>query len=273
MDIVSTVFKRFFKERFHDQSAQMAYFFLLSIFPFLIFGFSLLSYFPIYSSDVLSAIEPFAPKGSYSLIENNIVHILSKQRTDLTSFSFLAAFWVSSMAVQSLVRAMNDAYGIVRKERFLLALGKDFFLTAILMITITISFLIPIAEEIGRIFLASHVDMPISSYRSWFLIKWGIGTIYLFFFFLLVYKFVPSGSIPFGSVIPGAVFSTIGWQAASIGFSYYVAYFNYSQLYGQLGSIIVLMIWFYLTAAVLLTGGLINAVFIHKRKPVRLNHE
>lgn len=263
MRFILDISKRFFVDRFHDQSAQMAYFFMLSIFPFLIFVLSILSFLPIYSTDVLSAIEQFAPKGSYALIENNVILIFDKQSTRLASFSLIASFWISSMAVQSLVRAMNDAYGIVRKEGFFLALGKDLFLTAILMVTLTISLLVPIGEEIGRVFLSSRLDMPLIFYESWFLIKWGIGTIYLFFFFMLIYKFVPSGNIPFSSVLRGAVFSTVGWQCASIGFSYYVSYINYSQLYGQLGSIIVLMIWFYLTAAVLLIGGLINASYIN----------
>ncbi|WP_144460585.1 YihY/virulence factor BrkB family protein [Siminovitchia fortis] len=262
MRLILDIFKRFFIDRFHDQSAQMAYFFMLSIFPFLIFVLSLLSFFPIHSTDVLSAIEQFAPKGSYALIENNVNLIFDKQRTKLASFSLIASFWISSMAVQSLVRAMNDAYSIIRKEGFFLALAKDLFLTAILMITLTISLLVPIGEEIGRVFLSSQVDMPLLFYESWFLIKWVIGTIYLFLFFLLFYKFVPSGKIPFSSVVPGAIFSTIGWQGVSIGFSYYVSYINYSQLYGQLGSIIMLMVWFYLTAAVLLVGGLINASFL-----------
>lgn len=264
MRLILDILKRFFTDRFHDQSAQMAYFFMLSIFPFLIFVLSLLSFFPIYSTDVLSVIEQFAPKGSYALIENNVTLIFDKQRTKLASFSLIASFWLSSMAVQSLVRAMNDAYGIVRKEGFFLALAKDLFLTAILMITLTISVLVPIGEEIGRVFLSSRVDMPYLFYEFWLLIKWVIGTIYLFFFFLLLYKLVPSGKIPFSSVLPGAIFSTIGWQGASVGFSYYVSYINYSQLYGQLGSIIVLMIWFYLTAAVLLIGGLVNASFLKK---------
>ncbi|WP_339160983.1 YihY/virulence factor BrkB family protein [Siminovitchia sp. FSL H7-0308] len=264
MKIISSVFKRFFTERFHDQSAQMAYFFMLSIFPFLIFVISLLSFLPIHSADVLAAIQQYAPKGSYKLIENNVMAILSEHRTRLASISLLAAFWVSFMAVQSLVRAMNDAYGIHRQESFFLVFGKDLFLTAIIMVTLAISLLVPIGEEIGHIFLSSQLELSPVSYQTWMIIKWGIGSAYLFLFFLFFYKLVPSGKVPLSSVLPGALFSTISWQAVSIGFSYYVSYVNYSQLYGQLSSMVVLMVWFYLTAAVLLTGGLVNAAFIHQ---------
>ncbi|WP_430413700.1 YihY/virulence factor BrkB family protein [Lederbergia citrea] len=266
LKIISSVFKRFFVDRFHDQSAQMGYYFMLCVFPFLMFAFSIVSFLPIHSNDALAAIEPFAPKGSYHLIKSNLNSIIGQQRTGLASLSLLAAFWIASMAVQSLVRAMNDAYRIVRKEGFLLAFGKDLILTVILMVTLTISLLVPIGEEIGRIFIASKIELPPSFYNWWLIIKWIIGSIYLFLFFLFLYKFVPSTKVRLFSTIPGAIFATVGWQCVSVGFSYYVTFANYSQLYGQLGSIIVLMIWFYLSAAVLLTGGLINASWMENKK-------
>ncbi len=272
MSFVLSIIKRFFTERFHDQSAQLAYFFMLSIFPFLIFIISLLSYLPIYSTDVLSLIEPFAPKGSYSLIKNNIALVLDEEQTKLASLSFLASFWISSMAVQSLVRAMNDAYGIIRKEKFLLALGKDLILTIFLMITLTTSLLVPIAERIGRQFVTEYVQMSTLFHYSWLLTKWGIGSLYLFLVFFLLYKYVPSATVKAIAVVPGVLFATIGWQLVSVAFSYYVSFASYSQIYGRLGGIIVLLIWFYLTAAVVLTGGLINSYFM-KKTSEQLNHK
>ncbi|MBS4218748.1 YihY/virulence factor BrkB family protein [Bacillus sp. FJAT-49711] len=267
MDRIMTVIKRFFIDRFHDQSAQMAYYFMLSIFPFLIFALSIVSFLPVRVEDVLSAIEPFAPKGSFHLIKSNILGIFGQQQTKIASFSLLAAFWIASMAVQSLVRAMNDAYKIVRKEGFFLAFGKDLILTLSLMVTLTISLLVPIGEEIGRLFLATHIELPPSFHKWWFLAKWIIGSIYLFFFFLFLYKVVPSKKISVQNIIPGAIFATIGWQTVSIGFSYYVSFAaSYTRLYGQLGNIIVLMIWFYFTAAVLLIGGLVNATWMAKKE-------
>lgn len=261
---VLTIFKRFFTERFHDQSAQMAYYFMLAIFPFLIFAFSLIRFLPFQVHDMLAMIEPFVPEGSFQLIRLNLIDIIANQRAKIASFSLLAAFWIASMAVQSLVRAMNDAYEIVRKEHFLLALGKDFILTAALMITLTISLLVPVAEEIIRIFIAETIHLPYALYQWWFIIKWIIGSLILFAFFTLLYKLVPSGKTNLRHCWPGALFAMIGWQSASLGFSYYVSFASYSRLYGQLGNMIVLMIWFYLTAAILLIGALINAEKIGK---------
>ncbi|GIN56300.1 YihY/virulence factor BrkB family protein [Lederbergia ruris] len=263
MNVVLNVFKRFFLERFHDESALMAYYFMLAIFPFLVFSFAIISLLPVQSEDVLTILEPYIPKGSFSLIEDNIMGIVGRNQTKLASFSLLAAFWIASMAVQALVRSMNEAYRVIREESFFLALGKDLILTAGLMITLTVSLLIPIGEEISRVFLVAH--LPSAFYHWWAVVKWGIGSIYLLFFFLLLYKTVPSSKIRFSHALPGAIFSTIGWQTVTIGFTYYVSYFaSYTKLYGYMANMIVLMIWFYFTAAVLLIGGLINASWIDK---------
>lgn len=266
MKVVLSVFKRFFIERFHDQSALMAYYFMLAIFPFLVFSFAIISLLPVQSEDVLTILEPYIPKGSFTLIEDNIMGIIGRNQTKLASFSLLAAFWIASMAVQALVRSMNEAYRVVREESFFLALGKDLILTAGLMVTLTVSLLIPIGEEIGRVFLVAHIYLSTSFYHWWTLVKWGTGSIYLFFFFLLLYKAVPSSKIRFVHALPGAIFSTVGWQTVTIGFSYYVSYFaSYTKLYGYMANMIVLMIWFYFTAAVLLIGGLINASWMDKQ--------
>src|SRR5690606_33030615 len=126
---------------------------------------------------------------------------------------------IASMAVQSLVRAMNDAYKIIRTEGFLLALGKDLILTLGLIITLTISLLVPIGEELGKVYLAKHIELPISFHRWWLTIKWVIGSIYLFIFFIILYKVVPSTKVHLKNIIPGALFATIGWQSVSLGFS------------------------------------------------------
>ena len=89
--------------------------------------------------------------------------------------------------------------------------------------------------------------------------KWGLGSIFLFLFFLLFYKIVPNERLTFRDVWPGALLSAIGWQVVSLLFADYVSTVNYTRLYGQLSGIIVLVFWFYLTAVVILLSGLLIA--------------
>ena len=82
-------------------------------------------------------------------------------------------------------------------------------------------------------------------WQGWFYIRsnihWGMGSLFLFLFFLLFYKVVPTGKMKFKEVLPGALFSTIGWQLFSLGFGRYVSNVDYTMLYGQLSGIILLV--------------------------------
>lgn len=251
---------RFFSERFYDQSAQMAYYLMLSLFPFLIFLFSLIGFLRVNPENILVMIEPFAPQETYIVVRNTLENILDKGRGNFLSFSLIAAFWLASMAIQSLVRSLNNAYKIRRKQSFFLqGIIMDLLLTLGFMIILSLSLLVPIIEDFVRTFVLTKVTVDELWYRLWFLTRWGLGTLFLYLFFTILYKFVPSIRIPWRTVFPGAIFATIGWQVVSISFSRYAGISNYYEFYGQLGSIIALMVWFYLTAVVLLTGGLINA--------------
>lgn len=255
---------RFFAERFYDQSAQMAYYLMLSLFPFFIFLFSLIGFLRINPDNILLMIEPFAPQETYIMVRNTLESILDKGRGELLSFSLIAVFWLASMAIQSLVRSLNKAYRIRRKTFFLHGILSDLLLTFGFMIILSLSLLVPIIEEFVRTFVLTKVTVNELWYHLWFVTRWGLGTLFLYLFFTILYKVVPSIRVPWRKAFPGAIFATIGWQVVSISFSRYAGISNYSEFYGQLGSIIALMVWFYLTAVVLLVGGLINASIYEK---------
>jgi membrane protein len=257
---------RFFADRFYDLSAQMAYYFMLSMIPFLIFVFLLISFLPFHADNVLLIIEPFAPANTYGIIQSTLYSLFHDGRGEWLPVSLIAAFWISSMAVQSLVRSLNHAYQFQREQPFLEALLDDLFLTAGFMMILSATLFVPIIEQVVYTFVVTKAEVPAFWGEGWKVVKWGLGTSFLFVFFLLLYKMVPSVKLSWMKVMPGALFATLGWQGVSLIFSYYVTLGNYSKLYGQLGSIIVLMTWFYLTAVVLLTGGLINAE-VYRQKP------
>ncbi|OCA88950.1 YihY/virulence factor BrkB family protein [Pseudobacillus wudalianchiensis] len=261
--MVQRIAGRFFNERFFDQAAQTAYYLLLSVVPFLIFMISLVSFFPVKEQDILSVIRPYAPANTYGIIHENVEAVLAKGKGHLISVSFFSTFWLSSMAIQSLVRSLNEAYRIKRPLKFFQGVIRDLGVTLIFMFLVPLSLLVPLAERLLHLFISEEVIGTIETANpflaTWPMIKWGLGSVFLFGFFILFYKILPSGKQPLKLVIPGAVFAAIGWQVMSIIFSEYAGAVNYTRVYGQLAGIIILMLWFYLTAVVLLLGGLINA--------------
>lgn len=95
----------------------------------------------------------------------------------------------------------------------------------------------------------------------WEIVRWGTSTLLLFVIFLCIYTFIPDVRITLFEALPGALFSTFGWQILSWGFSAYVNLDHYSLIYGNLGAVIGLLVWLYLTAFILILGGQINAVW------------
>lgn len=261
MPIVKNALIRFFQERFYDQAAQTAYYLLLSMFPFLIFILSLLSFFTVNEEMLLTFLRPFAPDQAFRIIEYNVHAVLNKEQGKVLYVSLIVAFWISSMAVQSLARSLDLANGTVRRYAFWKVLIRDLGVTLLFMLVIPLSLFLPIIENALRTVL-THYD-TIEEWQGWLIIwpnvKWGLGTLFLFLFFLLFFKVVPTGRMKLKDVLPGALFSAIGWQLFSFVFGDYVSNVDYTRLYGQLSGIILLVTWFYFTAVILLLSGLLNA--------------
>ena len=261
MIIIKNVVLRFFNERFFDHAAQTAYYLLLSMFPFFLFILSLLSLFPVNEEMLLTFLRPFTPEEAFTVIEENVQAVLNKGHGKVLYASLVAAFWVTSMAVQSLARSLDLANGYVRRYAFWKVLIRDLGVTLLFMLVIPLSLFLPIIEK-ALYRVVTYYD-TIEEWQGWFYIwpnvKWGLGTLFLFLFFLLFYKVVPTGRMTFKDAFPGAVFSAIGWQLFSLVFGSYVSNVDYTRLYGQLSGIILLVIWFYLTAVIILISGLLNS--------------
>ncbi|AQQ54465.1 YihY/virulence factor BrkB family protein [Planococcus lenghuensis] len=271
MNLFKRTGRRFFKDHYYDRAAQTAYYLLVSILPFLIFMLSLISYFPVDQEAVLNFIEPFAPGESFTLIADNVRVILDEGKGRILSVSLISAFWVSSMAVQSLARTLNHAYGAPSKLPFLKGLARDLSITFLFMIIVPVSLLLPFAEQWLR-WAADYLnvlDEWSGALYVWRIIKWGLGTLFIFLFFLVFFRVVPNQPIRFSTVLPGAILSTVGWQIASLLFGYYTAEVSYSRLYGQLSGIIVLVGWFYLTATIVLFSGLLNAEYLQRKQDIK----
>lgn len=261
MRIVFNVVERFIKERFFDQAAQTAYYMLLSMFPFLIFIFSVVNLFPVNEEVLFTFLRPYVPEQSFGLIRNNVYAFVDRGQGKVLYISLATAFWISSIAVQSLARSLDLANGCLRHSAFWKALMKDLGVTLLFMLVIPLSLFLPIVESLLYDVLTSNET--IEDWQGllyvWPLVKWGLGTVFLILFFLIFYKVVPTGRLTFKEVLPGAIFSAIGWQLFSLLFGSYVSTVNYSRLYGQLTSIILLVLWFYMSAVIILLSGLLNA--------------
>jgi membrane protein len=248
-------------------SAQLAYFFLLSLFPLLIFLFTLLPYLPITHEDILGTLREFAPVEAMNLIEKNITMIMNNRNGGLLSIGIIGTIWSASNGIHALVRAFNKAYNVKESRSFIVSRGMAIVLTFGLILVFIVAAILPIfGREIG-IFLFSQFGFTQEFLRIWNMSRLIVSAIILFLIFTGLYWIAPNVKLRCRSAFPGAAFATIGWILSSYVLSFYVANLNnFSLTYGSIGTIIVLMIWLYISAFIIILGGEINAFYSEKNK-------
>lgn len=259
--------KRVHEDDVTGLAAQLAYFFLLSLFPLLLFIVSLLPYLPLSEQDILNVVRSYAPPESMQLIEENIEEVM-KRNGKLLSFAVIATIWPASNGLNAIMRAFNRAYNVKENRHFIVARGMSIILTLAMIFVFIVALLLPVfGKQIG-LFLTANFGFSDEFVQMWNTFRWVISSLVVFFVLTMLYWLSPNKKMSCLSVLPGSITATIGWSLVSLGFSYYVAKFgNYSTTYGSLGGIIVLMIWFYLSGYIILIGGEINAVQSERRKP------
>jgi len=243
-----------------DLAAQLAFYFMLSIFPFLIFAVTLLAYTNITVADVLGLLQRYLPGDSLSPVQNTLREVLENRQGGLLSLSILGTIWTASAALSAVINALNRAYGVREDRSFIRSKALAILLTFMMVLAILTSLLLPVLGEVIRRMISLFVEIPAAYNLIWDLMRWSLSTLVMVAVFTFIYHLAPTVALRIWEVIPGALFATAGWQLASMGFSKYLTNFaNYSATYGSLGAIIALMVWFYLTGLILILGGEINA--------------
>lgn len=246
--------------------AQLAYFFLLSLFPLLIFLLTLLPFLNLPQEQVFTMLENMLPEQVFSLIESTIKDVLSNRNGGLLSVGIIATLWSASNGVNALIKNLNKSYDITETRPFIVARAVSIFFTISLIGLIIVALVLPVfGKTIGQ-FMFEVIGL-----KEGFLIVWNYVRIIIPPFLIvtvlvLLYWIAPNVKIYFRHAIPGALFATIAWVLISFGFSFYISNFaNYSKTYGSIGGIIILMLWLYITGIVLVVGGQVNVAF-QKRK-------
>ncbi|MCM3115862.1 YihY/virulence factor BrkB family protein [Neobacillus sp. MER 74] len=248
-------------------SAQLAYYFLLSLFPLLIVLFTLLPYFPIPHQDMLGIVRDFAPSEAMDLIEKNVHDIMNHRNGSLLSFGIIGTIWSASNGINAIVKAFNKAYNVKESRSFIVSRGMAILLTFGMILVLILAIILPVfGREIG-IFLFSQLGYTTEFIKLWNALSWLVSAIILFLIFTGLYWIAPNVKLKCRSAFPGAAFATVGWIVSSIGLTFYVGNIsNYSLTYGSIGAIIVLMIWLYISAFIIILGGEINAFYSEKNR-------
>jgi membrane protein len=242
-------------------ASQLAYYLVLSFFPFMLFLMTLAGFSKLNSRDILVGLDVMLPKSILELTQSTIREIFDTQYKGLLWVSVLLMIWTSSSAFRAVIKSVNKAYGFKENRSFIK-------LSVISMLGI-FGLAVIIILALGMLVFGNVIGEYIKNYHSlyklliilWNIFRYAFIVVVMIFIFVAIYKLAPAKRLTWKEVIPGAMFSTLGWVLVSFGFSFYIDNFNnYSRFYGSLGAVFVLMTWLFIISIIFILGVEINFV-------------
>jgi membrane protein len=256
----------FYEDNCLGLSAQLAYYFFFALFPALLVLLAVASFFPYHTlvDEMVKTLGGFVPPEMLDIITGQLAKISSTTQGGILTIGVLTALWSTSSAMTAIISTLNAAYHIeegrpwwkVRITAILLTLGVAVFILiafALILIGPTV------AEHIAnRLYLG-----PVFEW-SWKIAQWPVAFLLASAGVAIVYYFAPDAEQDWVWLTPGSLVATLLWLGASLGFKYYVANLSsYTASYGVVGTVMVLLLWFYISGLVLLLGAEMNAEIEH----------
>ncbi|QKE75947.1 YihY/virulence factor BrkB family protein [Arthrobacter citreus] len=244
-----------------SRSAELAYYLMLSLFPFLIVLTQVITFLPLTTDEIMSFLSQYAPPDAMAIIKSNLQLIIGQSHGGVLSVGVIATLWASSNGINAIIRALNDAYNVEDKRNYFVTRGVSIILTIIMIFVIVFALLIPVFGKVIAKFVFEFLGISNDFLYTWSIIRWTLSFVILLIVFTVLYSIGPSKVVHIKKVFFGSLFATLGWIISSFGFAFYVDNFgNFTSHYGSLGGIIVLMIWFFISAMVVIIGGELNAL-------------
>jgi membrane protein len=254
-------------------AAQLAYYLILALFPFILVLVSLMGTFgsPELASEVLAYFRQVMPAQAYEIIETFTANIISGQAEapGLLSFGILFTIWAASGAFAALINALNRAYDVQETRPFWKVRGIAILMTLGLSVLVLVGvLLLVVGEPIGRA-IAGFFGLDDLFLLVWDIARWPVALFFMVFTVALLYYFAPDVDQPFRWITPGGLIGVLLWVLASVAFNFYVSNFgSYNKTYGSIGAVIVLLLYLYISSLTVLFGATLNAILVRMKEEI-----
>ena len=260
------VLKRTWKEAHHDNvsviAAGVAFFSLLAVFPLITAALSTFSFFadPGDVNGLTSTFASFLPGEAYAILESQVNSVLAAPPINASFGIVLSlgfAFISAGAGIRAMMRAMNVAYEEIesRNPFVFFAFGLLMTLGSLIFVWVSLFIIIGVSAAL------SHTSFEHSASFSTRTLPWFLLIVIFCFACGVMYRFGPSRRPARKRwVLPGIAFALLSWIAISFGFSKFVTHFGaYNETFGGIASVIILLIWLWLTAMVVILGAELNS--------------
>ena len=256
-----------------SRASSFSFNFFLAVFPAIIFFFTIIPYIPVahFQDTLLELMRDFIPEKAYNAVEGTLFDIVKRPRGGLLSIGFILAMYFSTNGINSLIESFNQTYHTIETRSAYKQRLISILLVLILSVLVILAIMLIIVGPIVLEFLVSKNIL-----HSRFLVqlinfgKWAVIVALFFFVYSFLYYLAPAKRRQFRFISAGSTLATGLTILTSIGFNYYVNNFlRYNTLYGSIGTLMIVMLWIYFNAIIVLVGFELNASIFNAKQEWR----
>ena len=257
---INSVNQKFKKDHVSAYAAQSAFFLVLSMIPIILLLLTLVQYTPVTKADVMTvAYEIFPTTVRATII--SIINEVYNQSTAMIPVTAVVAIWSAGRGTLAITRGLNCVYGQEENRNFVILRLRAAFYTILLLISVVLCLVLLGFGDSISILVSEYI--PGFYYIVEFIIeiRTVVAICLIALFSTMLYKFLPNSHRRWRNQLPGAIFTAFGWIFASFVFSVYIDIFKgFSNMYGSLTTIVIIMLWLYFCMYILLLGGEVNVL-------------
>jgi membrane protein len=264
------LFRRTYAEVMADNclglAAQLAYYFFLALFPALLFLLAIISFVPVHNlmETITTTLGRVAPTDVLNLIRDQILEIAQDKDGGLLTLGMLGTIWSTSSGMTAIIDTLNHAYDIQEGRTWWRVRVTAVGLTVALAVFIVGSTVLVVAGPAIADKVAGWFHLGGAFALIWKIVQWPVVFALVTLGIGLIYYYAPDAEQEWVWITPGSILATLLWLLISLGFRLYVTNFGaYTETYGAVGGVIVVMLWFYLSGLAILVGAELNAEIEH----------
>lgn len=248
-------------------AAASTFYIFLSLFPIITLLCTLLPFTPLTETMLLDLCANTLPYSIYTLVADIVADVYASNAAVL-SIAAVVTVWSSSLAMMSIMRGLDAAYGRRRRMNYVITrlLASFIMIVFLAMLLVTLCVIVYGSDILNMI----ESQIPETFWTDFLLIlvrygRYLVMILFLSLLFTIAYKYLAIGKRAFANQIYGAIFTTVAWLLFSSVYSAYVSLSNRYGVYGLLGTVVVAMLWVYYCMFFFLMGGYINHYIEQKR--------
>lgn len=262
--------KKFTKEMFYrvmyDEisllSANLSYYFILSLFPMLIVALALTPYFKIDQQFLLEKIQSYAPGDLGDYLFDMISEVLNNKNNTIITVGIVFTLWSASSGIYGIIIAFNNAFRVRDGRIWIVTKLISVILTALFLVGMFVALALIVFGKQLTYILFHKFNLDEGYYNLWSVLNYSLPLLFIFLIFVFLYTMGPNLKLKAISILPGTLFATLSWTIVSRLFGYYIDHFSsYIKTYGTIGAFMAFVLWLYITGYILIVGAEINAIF------------